>query len=110
MLYEVITPDLPCYTALGGLERIVDIPAVERQIARWPKARLDRVITSYSIHYTKLYDFLFFDRDDLADAMSGIHNEIIRAKLGLFGLGHSVASLQPHLLAHSSESIKHPLV
>jgi lysophospholipase len=39
-------PDLPCYTALGGLERIVDIPAVERQIARWPKARLDRIASA----------------------------------------------------------------
>jgi lysophospholipase len=33
-------------TALGGLERIVDIPAVERQIARWPKARLDRIASA----------------------------------------------------------------
>lgn len=34
-------PDLPCYCALGGAERIVHVPAVIAQMARWPKGRLE---------------------------------------------------------------------
>lgn len=34
-------PDVPCYCALGGAERIVHVPAVVAQMARWPKGRLE---------------------------------------------------------------------
>lgn len=34
-------PDLPCYCALGGAERIVHVPAVIAQMARWPRGRLE---------------------------------------------------------------------
>lgn len=37
------SPDLPCYCAIGGLERIVHTPAVHARMARWPKGRLDVV-------------------------------------------------------------------
>lgn len=37
------SPDLPCYCALGGLERIVHTPAIHARMARWPKGRLDVV-------------------------------------------------------------------
>ena len=37
------SPELPCLTAVGALERIIDIPAAEARMARWPKGRLLRV-------------------------------------------------------------------
>lgn len=37
------SPDLPCYCALGGAERIVYTPAVHARMARWPKGRLEVV-------------------------------------------------------------------
>ena len=51
MLYEVITPDGKVL-GLSKLVRLVDIFARRLQI----QERLTTVITSYSIHYTKLYD------------------------------------------------------
>lgn len=36
-------PALPCLTMLGQNERIVDVPAVKRVMARWPGARLEEV-------------------------------------------------------------------
>ena len=35
------SPDLPCFTAVGGLERIIHLPAVHARMARWPKGRLE---------------------------------------------------------------------
>ena len=34
-------PDVPCYTALGSAEQIVDATRVHALMARWPKGRLD---------------------------------------------------------------------
>jgi lysophospholipase len=34
-------PDLPCYCALGGLEKIVEIGSVHRRMAGWPRGRLE---------------------------------------------------------------------
>lgn len=34
-------PDLPCYCALGGLEKIVETGSVHRRMANWPKGRLE---------------------------------------------------------------------
>lgn len=42
-LRRMPSPDLPCLTVLGVEERIVDIAAIERRMARWPGARFDRV-------------------------------------------------------------------
>ena len=40
-LARLPAPDLPCYCALGGAERIVHIPSVTAQMARWPKGRIE---------------------------------------------------------------------
>ncbi|MDO9639713.1 MAG: alpha/beta hydrolase, partial [Pseudotabrizicola sp.] len=37
------SPAVPMLTALGGDEMIVDIPAIEDRVARWPGGRLLRV-------------------------------------------------------------------
>lgn len=37
------SPDLPCLTYLGTNERIVDIRAIHRRMAAWPRGRLDIV-------------------------------------------------------------------
>ncbi|MFN6951777.1 MAG: alpha/beta fold hydrolase [Albidovulum sp.] len=42
-LSRMTSPALPCLTVLGIEERIVDIPAIEDRMARWPGARFDRV-------------------------------------------------------------------
>ncbi|SDK37900.1 alpha/beta fold hydrolase [Aliiruegeria lutimaris] len=39
-LREMPAPDLPCLTWVGGNERIVDIPAIRRQMTAWPKGKL----------------------------------------------------------------------
>lgn len=37
------SPDLPCYTALGLLERVVDTAPIHARMARWPKGELDLI-------------------------------------------------------------------
>lgn len=40
-LAALASPDLPCLTAIGGAERIIDIPAAKARMARWPQGRLE---------------------------------------------------------------------
>jgi len=35
------SPDLPCFTGVGGRERIIHVPAVHERMARWSKGRLE---------------------------------------------------------------------
>lgn len=42
-LRAMASPALPCLTVLRIEERIVNIPAIEDRMARWPGARFDRV-------------------------------------------------------------------
>lgn len=42
-LRRMASPALPCLTVLGIEERIVNIPAIEERMARWPGSRFDRV-------------------------------------------------------------------
>jgi lysophospholipase len=37
------SPALPCHCAVGPAERVVDIPAIEDRMARWPGASFDRI-------------------------------------------------------------------
>ena len=37
------SPALPCYTALGTLERVVDPALIHDRMTRWPGGRLDMV-------------------------------------------------------------------
>ena len=63
MLYEVITHDVVIHEALGLVlhrgeaeRRQVEVTHVDTCIPRWLELTWIAVITSYSIHYTKLYD------------------------------------------------------
>lgn len=43
-LRKLASPKVPCLTVVGTNERIIDIPAVEERMARWPKGRLERIV------------------------------------------------------------------
>ena len=42
-LRDMPAPDLPCLTWVGGNERIVDVGAIRRQMAAWPRGELAEV-------------------------------------------------------------------
>ncbi|KEP69094.1 hydrolase [Thioclava dalianensis] len=57
------SPDLPCYCALGGEEKIVHTPAVHDRMARWPNAAFDvmpgsehEIMMEVPATRTKFYD------------------------------------------------------
>lgn len=42
-LHRQPSPNYPCYTALGSLERVVDTRPIEDRMRRWPGGHLDRI-------------------------------------------------------------------
>ena len=80
MLYEVITPLLQALSAKQNLPIQPAVSGVRHQ--HLGPGRFRRVITSYSIHYTKLYDLGFLGKGN-ASRPEALREQIEAGAMGL---------------------------